>query len=186
MPVGGGADFGHYVVDLALQRADLYLRVQQPGRANDLIDNLALRLFQLVVGRGGGNINGLTLELLKFEKLQRPIFKRRKQPEAMVAQGLLAVAVGSEHRAQLRDGGVRLVDYGQLVLGKEVDQAVGPSARIAAGKMHGIVFDAGAVANLLEHFQIIVHALVKPLRLHQQPLPLEPRHAVAHLGDNSL
>ena len=58
-----------------------------------------------------------------------------------------------------------LVDDQQIVLREIVDQAERPAAGRAAVEIARIVFDAGAVAQLLDHFQIVLDALLQPPRL---------------------
>ncbi len=60
------------------------------------------------------------------------------------------------HAADLRQGDMRLVDEHQVIVREEVDQRFGGGARNAAREMAGIILDAGAVAGLADHFEVVV------------------------------
>ena len=113
-------DLGHQVVDLALGRPDFDHRVDQAGRANDLLDNL-LRVCQLVGSRCGAGVDHLVERGLKLVEAQRTVVHGAGQPEPEVDQHLFARPIAVVHAAQLRDGHVRLVDDEQPV-GREVVQ----------------------------------------------------------------
>ena len=66
-----------------------------------------------------------------------------------------------------------LIDDHQVVLGEVVEEAVGPLARLAPIEVAGVILDAGAVAKLLEHGEVIGDPLVEPVSLHLFPLLLE-------------
>src|SRR5690606_16665359 len=53
--------------------------------------------------------------------------------------------------------------------------------RRAAGQVARIVFDAVAITQLANHFEIETRALLKPLRLHQLVVLLEPFQALDQL-----
>ena len=50
--------------------------------------------------------------------------------------------------------------------------------------MAGVVFDAVAIAHLLEHLQVVGGALLQPLGLQQAPFPVEQVKAVMQLTAN--
>ncbi len=68
---------------------------------------------------------------------------------------------------------MRLVKYGEKIIGKEIYQRKRPLPRLAAGEMARVVFHAGAIADLLEHLQIIFGAALQTLRLQQLVLCTE-------------
>ena len=57
--LGPYLDLADQVVDLVGCRTNLDLRIEQPRRANHLLDHYPFRLVQLVIGRGGAHVNGL-------------------------------------------------------------------------------------------------------------------------------
>ncbi len=71
-----------------------------------------------------------------------------------------------------------LVDEGDELLGKVVDEDARPRARLPARERGGVVLDAGAVAHLLEHLEVVLGAALEPLGLdeliggHQAPVAL--------------
>ena len=79
-----------------------------------------------------------------------------------------------------------LVHDHHVVLRKVVDQAErarsgGPAVEIAR-----IVLDAGAVAQLLDHFEVVLHALLDALRLHRAPGAFEEFDLLAQVEVNLL
>lgn len=100
----------------------------------------------------------------------------------MVDQGPLARHVALEHRADLRDRHVRLVDDEQEVLGEVVEQRVGRGAGRAAVDVAGVVLDAVAGADRAHHLDVVRRAHAQPLRLEQLVLPLQVRQALLQLG----
>ena len=85
----------------------------------------------------------------------------------MLHQHLLAGAVAGVHSANLRQRHMGLVNNEQKILGKIVHQRKGRLARLASRQMPRIVFDAGAIAHLVHHFQIVIGALLQALRLQK-------------------
>ena len=140
--------------------------------ADDLLHYL-LGVFHLVGAGRGGDVDGLRDALLKFMELQGAVVKRRRQAEAVVHQRALAGGVAVVHGAYLRDGGVRFVDEEDEVLGKVIQQRERRFPRRAAVEVAGIVLDAGAVADLAQHFDVVARALFKALRFKQFSLGLE-------------
>ncbi len=65
-----------------------------------------------------------------------------------------------------------LVDHQQVIAGQEVDHRPGMRARGAAVQVAGIVLDAGAVADFLQHLQVVAGALFDALGL--EVLALSP------------
>ncbi len=175
--LGAVADLVDQVVDLALGRLDDHLGVDQPGRPDDLLDDVAADLGQLVVARGRGQVDGLADPVEELLPAQRPVVHRARQPEAVVDQVALAGHVAFVHPADLRDRDVRLVDDEQEVLGEVVEQAVGRRAALAAVDVHRVVLDAGAGADLPHHLDVVGRAHPQPLRLEQLALLLEGRRA---------
>ena len=160
------ANFAQQVVHLIGGRADDDLRVEQARGADDLLHHLLGALHLVGPGRGG-DVDGLRDALLKFMELQGTVVERRRQAEAVVHQRALAGGVAVVHGAYLRDGGVRFVDEEDEVLGKVIQQRERRFPGRAAVEVAGIVLDAGAVADLAQHFDVVARALFKALRFKQ-------------------
>ncbi len=160
-----GADLPVQVVDLALARPDVNLRIDQPGRPDHLLGH-AVGQRQLQPSRRGGNEQHAADHRLELVVGEGTVVERRRQAEAVLHQRLLARAVTLEHAADLRQGDVRFVDDGQKALGEKVDQNPRALTGLAAAQVPGVVLDAGAVAHLLHHLQVVLGAGRKALRLH--------------------
>ena len=91
----------HQVVDLVFDRAHLDDRVQQPGGPNQLLDDDAFRLFELIVCRRRRHINRLVLELLKFAEHERTVVHCGRQAEPVFHQIFLSASVATIHGANL-------------------------------------------------------------------------------------
>ena len=89
----------------------------------------------------------------------------------MLHQHLLTRAVTGIHSANLRQRYMRLIHNQQKILGKIIYQRKRRLTGLTSSKMTRIVFDAGAVAHLLHHLQIVIRALLQTLCL-QQPAML--------------
>ena len=70
-------DLLEQVRHLAPRRLDVDHRIDQPGRADDLLDDLALRHRQLVVGRRGRDEEPPWNFLLPLVEPQRPVVQAR-------------------------------------------------------------------------------------------------------------
>ena len=102
--------------------------------------------------------------------LFRSVVEGAGEPEAVIDQGLLAASVAGEHGLDLWNGLVGFVDDGEEIPGKKVDQAVGAFAGPSAAEVSAVVFDAGAVADLLEHLDVETGARRQSLRLQELAL----------------
>ena len=91
----------------------------------------------------------------------------------MLDERLLARAVALVHAADLRDGLVRLVDHDDEVAAEVVEQRVRRRARRAPVEDPRVVLDPVAVAELLEHLQVVLGPLPDPVGLEQLALRLE-------------
>ncbi len=179
LPLGdGGADLAEQVVHLRGCRPHDHLRVHETGGPHHLLHHLP-RHLRLVVRRSGGDEDRLGRQPLPLVEPQRPVVQRRRQPEAILHQRLLAGAVALVHATDLRHRDVTLVDDEQRVLRQVVEQRRRRLPRFAPGEVPGVVLDAVAVTQLLDHLEIEAGSLFQALRLHQlvvlvqvlQPLP---------------
>ena len=173
IPLNAGIDLIDEVIDLILGRANLYPRVEETRRADQLLDDDAVALLQLIVARRGGDVDHVALHLLKLIEAERTIVDRRREAEAVGDEVLLPLPVAAIHPPHLGDRDVALVDDHQVVLGEVVEEAVGPLARLAPIEVAGVILDTGAVAELLQHGEVIGDPLVESVSLHLFPLLLE-------------
>ncbi len=172
--LGALAYLFHKVVHLPLHRAHLDGRIQQPGRTHNLFYHKAFRLLEFVVGRSGAHIYHLPRKGLELLELQRTVVGRCGQAEAVLHQHALAGMVAAVHRANLRQRHVTLIDESHEILGEIVQQAEGPLPFLAPVEVAGIVLDAGAIAHLLDHLEVVFHPLLQALGLQSPALRLEP------------
>src|SRR6185503_11519898 len=96
---------GEQIVDLAVRPPDLDLRVDQPGRPDDLIHDLA-RALDLVRARGGRDEDRLVEARLELLKGQRTIVERARETETVFDEDLLARSVAAPHAVHLRNADV--------------------------------------------------------------------------------
>jgi len=169
------------VVDLALRRPHLDGRVHDAGGPDELLDDVALRLLQLVRPGRRAHVDDLVEVVLELLEGKRPVVQRRGQPEAVLDEDLLARAVVLVHADRLRDGHVALVDDEQPVGREVVEQRPGPRPRRAAGEVARVVLDARAEAQLAHHLQVEGRALAETGGFQRHALRLELRGALLHL-----
>ena len=176
------ADLAEQVVDLAGDRAHLDLGIEEARRADDLLDDDALRPSRARSRRASPTrrctCSTCALELLELE---RPVVERARQAEAVLDERLLARAVAAVHRADLRHRLVRLVEDEQEVLREVVDERRRRLARLAAREVARVVLDAVAEAHLLEHLEVVHRALLEALLLEEAPCLVEAVEPLAEL-----
>ena len=156
------------------------LGVQQPCGADDLLHHLG-GLLQLQVPRGGADEHRLVDVGVELVEVQGPVVKGRRQPEAVVDQHLLPGPVPGEHAPHLGQRHVGLVHEQQEVVGEVVQQRKGRAARLPAGEHPGVVLNALAEANLLEHLHVVAGALLNALGLDELALAFKVVHPLLHL-----
>ena len=108
-------NFTQQMVNLFINGVHFNLRVNQSGRAQNLLHHFR-RVRQFIITRRGGNINGLVYAFLKFGKAQRSVINRRGQTKTIFHQRLLARAVALIHAAHLRQGNVTFVNQQHKIL----------------------------------------------------------------------
>ena len=178
-------DLPDEVVDLAVHRPHIHAGVEKPCGPDDLLHDLA-GPAPLVLPRGGGHVHNLVEPLFKFVKFQGPVVKGAGQAEAVLHQGGFPRPVAVEHGPHLGEGGVALVDEQHKILGEIVQQGVGGRAHGAVLNDPGVVFDAGAVAQLLHHLNVVHGALLDALGLDELVFAFEEGHPLLHLLVNVL
>ncbi len=156
----------HEVVHLIEALADFNYRVEEARRAHNLLYHHASGLLELVVRGSSRDVDNLVCHLLKLLELQRAIVARGAESETEIDKALLALAVAAIHGVDLWDGHVTLVYNEQKVLWEIVEQAIRAFVLFAAIKITGVVLDAGAVAELLDHLDVVCHTLFETVSLH--------------------
>ena len=157
------------IVDLGASGPNFDRRIDQPGRANDLLNKHAAGLVDLPATRRRRDGGRLRAHGVPFLEAQRPIVHAGGQAEAVFGERCLPSEVAAIHAAELWDGDVALVHEHQRVVGHVFEQRRRRLAGFPAGQIARIVLDAGASAGRLHHFEIVDGALLEPLRLQQPP-----------------
>jgi hypothetical protein len=140
---------GQEVIDLPGGRAHADLRVDQPGRADDLLHH-PFAVLVLERPRRRRDVDHLPEMGHELVEHQRAVVERRGEAEAVIDQDLLAAAVAAVHPAHLRQRDVRLIDHHQVVVGEVIERVHGCSpARAARGGASSS--RRRAVADLLQH-----------------------------------
>ena len=139
--LGTFANLCQKVIDLSPGGAYADLRIEQPGRANDLFRNGGA-VFVFVGTRSRGNEKRLVDLLLELRKGEGAIIKRGRQAKTIVNQYLLARAVAREHTAHLRQRDMRLVYHQQVIIWHVVHKRPGLVSRPASRQVARIVLDA--------------------------------------------
>ena len=103
----------------------------------------------------------------KFIEFQRAVIQRRGQPEPILDEGFLAAAVAAVHASGLRQRHMALINEDDEILGEIIQQGVGHAAGGAPAQHAGVILDALAEADLLQHLDIVVGALGNALRLDE-------------------
>ena len=92
-----------------------------------------------------------------------PVVEGGGEAEAKFHQVAFPGHVSFEHGTNLGDGDMGFVDDGEEVVGKIVEEGGGGAAGGSAVEVAGVVFDAGAEADLFDHFEIVFGAHAKAL-----------------------
>ncbi len=100
----------------------------------------------------------------------------------MVHEHVLAGAVTLVLPVELGHRDVALVDDEEEVLREVVDEGEGRLARRPAVDVSRVVLDAVAVADLLDHLEVVLGAHAQALGLEQLALLLEPGEPLLQLG----
>ena len=179
-----GADLREQIVNLRRHRSHLDDRIKQTGRTHNLIHYVAARFFELVVARRGRNVDGLRCQRLELFKFHWAVVQRGRQAEAILHQRLFTRPVTAIHAADLRNGYVGFIHHQQAIRRQVVKQGWRRLARPAPGEVTGVVFDAGAVAQLVHHLQIKLGALAQALLFQQFIVGQQHLTAIAQLDFN--
>ena len=104
---------------------------------------------------------------------QGPVVRSGGEAETVFDQHLFSGAVASVHGPHLRQGDVALVDEGDEVLGKIVYEAEGPLTGAPPVEVPGIILNARAVAQLLDHLHVVFDPLLEAVGLVLLPYGTE-------------
>ena len=167
------ADLVQQVVDLPLHRTDVEHRIEQSRWTDHLLHHHAFRQCELELARCRRHVDHARHEAHELLEHQRTIVQRTRQAEAVVDERELARAVAVVHRAHLRQRHVRLVDHHEIVVGEIIEQAGRALAGDATADMPRVVLDARAGADLGEHLEVELRALLEALRFQQLALPAQ-------------
>ena len=166
------ADFSDQIVNLALHRPHINLRIQKTGRPDHLLCAKELMLLLVFPRRCRAEQHLINL-LLKFLKIQRPVIQCRWEPESVIHKGRLPASVPVIHGTDLRNRHMRLIHNNQIVLREEVHQRQRLRSRRHEIQMSGIVLNTGTEAGLPHHLDVEIRPLGDTLRLNQLVLSLE-------------
>ena len=119
-----GVDLTDEVVDLPLDGPHEDLRVEQAGRADDLLGDLA-RMLALVVARRGRYEEDLIDPVLELAEVQRAVVFCGRQTESIVHQRRFPRLVAGIHAADLRNSLMRLIHNDEEIISEIVHQCVG-------------------------------------------------------------
>ncbi len=115
---------------------------------------------------------------------ERAVVHGGGEAEAVVDEVLFARAVAVPHAVELGDGDVGFVDEEEEVAGEVVEEGGRGFAGETAGEVARVVFDAVAVADGLDHFEVEAGALVDALGLDDAAFLFELGFPVGELGED--
>ena len=124
--------FGDQVIDLTFYRPDRNLRIQKPGRTDDLLCTQQFVVF-FIVRRSSRYEHHLVDLSFKFFKIQGTVVQRRWQAETVVYQCRLAGAVTGIHSPHLWQCNVGLIHNDKEIFREIVDQCTRRFSRRQAG-----------------------------------------------------
>ena len=174
-PLADGDTLMHLVqqvFDLSLGRPHFDDWIQETGRANDLLHHLR-GVTDFILGRCGADVDRLLRDFGKLIECQWAVVQCAGQPETMRNQHLFARAVAGVHAPDLGDHHVALVDNCQPFGREIIKQGPWAAAGGTARQMATIVFDAVAIADLLQHLDVVAGTLADALGLQQLTLALQ-------------
>ena len=159
-------DLPEQVIHLSFDGTHLDGRIQEPRWPDDLLSQIRLDAH-FIRPRRRRHIDDLIDPFGEFVKSQRTVIQRRRQAEAIVDERAFSRLVAIVHRAQLRHRHMRLIDHDEEIFREVVQERKWRLAGLPVRHVAGIILDAGAVSDLLHHFQIIIRPLLQTLRLQE-------------------
>lgn len=148
-------DFGQQVRDLLRGRVDKNFGVDEARGADDLFGDASAAEFEFEGAGGRGCEDDVFPSLVKFLEAQRAVVEGAGQAEAVLDEDFFSAAVAGVHSAKLRNGDVRFVDEEKKIIRKIIEQGIGSGAGLEAGHVPGVVFDAAAIADFLNHLEVV-------------------------------
>ena len=124
-------------------------------------------------GGRGAHVDRRALQLLELGEGHRTVVLGRRESESVLHEVFLAGAVAAVHGVYLRQRDVAFVYDEHVILREIVNQAERARALGAAVEITRVVLDAGAVPQLLDHLDVVFHALLDALRLRRASGTLE-------------
>ncbi len=166
--VVGDAPFHHFhqIVDLPFGRPNHNFRVNEAGRSNDLLNDLAGHA-QFVLTRCGRQEDALVNAPEHFFERERTVVARRGQAKTMLNEHVFAAAVPGKLSMELGYSDVAFVNHKEIVVGKIVKQREWWLAVFTAINVHRVILDAVAVAELAHHLKVVRRSHPEPLCLEQ-------------------
>ena len=76
------------------------------------------------------------------------------------------------------------VDDGEKIIRKKVKETVRPHSGLALRKVHGVIFNTAAIADLIHHFKIAVDPFTDTLGFDKQIAFLKKAHLLFHFGSD--
>ena len=146
---------------------DLYFRIHQSRRTDNLFHPLTVRFCDFINGRCCRNVYSLIGQGLVLFKSKRSVIERGGQPKTIFNQCFLARPIAAIHAGELWQCGVTLVNNNERIFWQILHERRRRLTRLAAGQMAGIIFDALAVAHFFHHLQVEVGTLLQTLRFQQ-------------------
>ena len=183
VPFGAQTYFAGKIVDLPLCRAHLHLRIEQPRRADDLLDYI-LRNALFVFLRCRADIYRSAALFVEFIEGERAVVICGGQAEAVIHKVLFAHPVPMGHTAYLRQHDMAFVGEKYIIPREEIQQGIRRAARLSPGKHAGIVFDPGAEADLAYLLDIEHGAFSYALRLYKFVFGFEKGNSFIQLGND--
>src|SRR5262249_20136962 len=170
------------VIDLTADRADLDFGIDQAGWSDDLFDEFSGGLGQLIGAGSGGDENELAHSVFPLLEIERSIVHRRRQPESVFDQSALARLIAGVHTSDLGNGLMAFVDDDNCVASQIVEQCRRRLAREAAGQVSRVILDTVAIAELLEHLEVVHSPLAEALGFEELTLGYELGLPLVELG----
>ena len=180
--VDAPADLVHQVVDLVAGLAHLDLGVDDPGRADDLLDDprrvacARTRPASPTRTRAGASSTGTPGTSAAGCRARSGAGSRSRRASAC-ASGRPRTC----RRSAARSGATRRRSTTKSA-GEVVEQAVRPLARLAAVEDPRVVLDPVAEPELPQHLHVVLGALAQPVGLEQLALRLELRAPLVQLA----
>src|SRR5690606_9620995 len=112
-------------------------------------------------------IYGLWCEPFKLLKGKGPVIQRSRPSESIIYQRHFTGPATTLHSSYLRNRYMAFVYDHEVVIGEVIEQAERPHSRCSAVKESRVVFDAAAITEFTNHFQIVINPFFETLGLQK-------------------